>query len=106
MLLQVDQHTETIRMRCRGQEDAPIAASLARKAPRPKEVILVGSDNDSSSAAMAALLATGQHNPMFQRVQWLKFEGSFPDHLEQVIEKPPISNDSVCDRKPTLAWSA
>jgi hypothetical protein len=83
---QVDQHIEAINIVCRGQEDVVTAGQLARKAVKPKKITLLGRDTDSSLAAMAALLANGQHHPLFQRVQWLRFEGRIPEDLPQVSE--------------------
>jgi hypothetical protein len=40
---------------------------------------------------MEALLATEQHHPMFQRVQHLTFDGSFPEGMRQVSEELPVS---------------
>jgi hypothetical protein len=85
--------TESLRLVCRGQEDVVIAGQLARKALKPKGLTLVGSDADSSF--IAAVLATEQHHPMFQRVQWLALEGSLPKDLPQVSETC-LLRDSGC----------
>jgi hypothetical protein len=95
VLLQVDQHVETLRINCRGHEDAVIAETLARKALRPKHVKLVGLDTDSSPSAMAAFLATEQHS-MLQHVERLTFSGSFPNDLPQVSKERHSSGDTGC----------
>jgi D-alanyl-D-alanine carboxypeptidase len=86
---QVDQHVDALTLVCRGQDDVFIAGQLARKALQPQRLTLVGSDTDSSSASTKALLATGQHHPMFQRVQHLMFNGSLPRGMPQVSEELP-----------------
>jgi citrate lyase synthetase len=90
MLLQVDQHVETLCIVCRGQEDVVMAGTLARKQLKPKQVTVFGSYTDQSLSAMAALLTTEQHHPMFQQVQQLTFRRSFPQCLPQVSEKPHL----------------
>jgi hypothetical protein len=83
--LQVDQHVEAFKLVCMGQEDVVFAGQLARKGLKPKQFTLVGGCNDSSLSALAALLATEQGHPMFQRVQSLTLDGSLLQHL------PPVS---------------
>jgi hypothetical protein len=90
--LQVDQHVEDLKLVCRGQEDVVIAGQLARKALKPRHITIVGSNTDSSSAAVAALLAIEQHHPMFQRVQSLMFQGNLPNNLPQVGEEPLLES--------------
>jgi hypothetical protein len=101
--VQVDQHVETLRVRFQGQEDALVTDRLARKGLKPQQITLVGGYTNSLSSAMEAWLATEQHHPMFQRVQRMTFQGSFPMHLPQVSGEPPGNSDeSVCHCEP--AW--
>jgi hypothetical protein len=94
--LQVDRHVEAINVACKGQEDVVSAGRVARKAVQPKQIVLVGSDTDSSSA----LLATEQQHPMFQRVQHLAIRGSLPKVLPRVSDEPPVKIKSVCRCEP------
>jgi hypothetical protein len=78
----VDHHVEALRILCREQDDVVVAGQLARKALKPKRVTIDG--GRAGSSAVAALLATEQHQPMFQRVQQLTLRSSLPKDLPQV----------------------
>jgi hypothetical protein len=84
MQLQVDQHVQHLELRYPGQEEFIIGRRLARKAVRPKGLILDAHDRDGTPSAMTALLATRQHHQLFERVQSLKMTGRYSKELLQV----------------------
>jgi hypothetical protein len=102
MLLHVDQHVETLCIQRSGQQAVVIAGRLARKALKPKRLTIVGSSKVSSLSAMATVLATEQHRPMFQRVQQLTLGVVLPKALPPVSEELAFESGSVCHYDPAL----
>jgi hypothetical protein len=85
--LQVDQHVEALKIVCTRKKDVYIAGKLARRARRPKHLIIVGSHILHLSSALEMLLASKQLQPMLQCVQQLTFERSFPKNVQPVSEE-------------------
>jgi hypothetical protein len=90
MKLQVDQHVEHLKLYYQGPEDVDIGRGLARKALRPRSLIIDVQDADDPVSAMTSLLATEQHHQLFEGVQSLALRGWLSKKMLQVRTGSPV----------------